>query len=685
MQFTENDIEALANVLIENGYSPNNVTVMTQTRGLKEPELFPTEENIFRELDLILDGRDASDSVMLAFTGHGVKFKDETTSYFAPVDVNLSKRQHLVSFEKVYQELRNCPAQRKLLLSDACRNDPLSASAKSSNSITKPANEVPPGSTVALFSCEAGQEAREDETLKHGVFFHFVLEGLRGKADKRDEDIGNGNGTVELTELASYTQKKVPDYVRAKFRSKQTPDLKTNVNNIQLLLRYPLIRVIRKKIVNSLGAKLILLPPGTFRMGSPSNEKGRKAKREFHHSVTMPGRLYMGGTEVTLREILEWLNDPRVSFQADWLRDKPEHIPVHRINGKHELSNDSQFSTSGDQPMTYITRKGASAFCKWLTQKEGVRYRLPTEAEWEYACRAGTETPYSFGSMPDSRQANINNQHEHTLPVRSFPPNAWGFYDMHGNAAEIVQSDGNDVLFRLFSHQRTDLIMEQLTESGAFLEKVPGNVNLAAETLKFTDGSTINIKDPRRDTVLTGWYNDGCCYHHGCALNAAWALRSNFPQAELDVATIDVSDPKERSRTIKEVGRFRAITQNPRLNVPFTTNDKLAKLFTSSPKVVLLERNGDAYIMSGGGDFPRGELAFRAVLILKFRKGDASQWLAKQSPRVWRERYDVSPFDAGRFVMRGGDFTSTTSARSAARSDDISVESGFRVVCELPR
>src|SRR5439155_5647188 len=76
----------------------------------------------------------------------------------------------------------------------------------------------------------------------------------------------------------------------------------------------------------------------------------------------------------------------------------------------------------------------AVAFCRWLSDKEGKTYRLPTEAEWEYACRAGTTTAFSTGDSLDAKQANVGGKK--ALPVGVFAANAWGLCDMHGNVAE---------------------------------------------------------------------------------------------------------------------------------------------------------------------------------------------------------------------------------------------------------
>jgi formylglycine-generating enzyme required for sulfatase activity len=180
-------------------------------------------------------------------------------------------------------------------------------------------------------------------------------------------------------------------------------------------------------ITNSIGMKLARLPAGKFLMGSPRGEAEREAD-ETLHEVTITKPFYMGVYEVTQAEFSK-LMDPKI------------RAVFHSDNGG-----------GPDHPMENVLWVEADQFCKKLSERDdekraGRKYRLPTEAEWEYACRAGTTTAFHFGNSISSAQANFNGSHSYggaspgpyrrrTVKVGSFEPNAFGLYDMHGNVAE---------------------------------------------------------------------------------------------------------------------------------------------------------------------------------------------------------------------------------------------------------
>jgi formylglycine-generating enzyme required for sulfatase activity/serine/threonine protein kinase len=210
-------------------------------------------------------------------------------------------------------------------------------------------------------------------------------------------------------------------------------------------------------VTNSLGMKLVLIPPGEFQMGSPKSERSRGGN-EQQHRVRITKPYYLGAYEITQSEF-------------------------ERVTGR----NPSYFSNGGDQaeaatgvdtsryPVESVTWYDAVEFCNKLSEKEGRRpyyriagiereaqgsiigakvsvdggggYRLPTEAQWEYACRAGTTTPFNFGKADNGAESNCSGQSPYgteeqgpalgrTVPVGSHQPNAFGLYDMHGNVWE---------------------------------------------------------------------------------------------------------------------------------------------------------------------------------------------------------------------------------------------------------
>jgi formylglycine-generating enzyme len=184
-----------------------------------------------------------------------------------------------------------------------------------------------------------------------------------------------------------------------------------------------------KVITNSVGMKLAHIPAGKFQMGSPADEAERD-EGEIQHEVTITRPFYVGVHEVTQGEF----------FQVIAPTSKARPIFTERRGG------------GPAHPMENLTWDLAVQFCTSLAsqvaEKEaGRRYRLPTEAEWEYACRAGTSTPFHFGKSLSSRQANFNGNYpfggaekgpylRQTARVGSHAPNAWGLHDMHGNVAE---------------------------------------------------------------------------------------------------------------------------------------------------------------------------------------------------------------------------------------------------------
>ena len=149
--------------------------------------------------------------------------------------------------------------------------------------------------------------------------------------------------------------------------------------------------------------EMILIPAGKFVMGSPASEKGHRVN-ETQHEVTLTKPFYMGKYEVT---------------QEQW---------------DAVMINNRSFYRGPKLPVTSVSWENCQEFIKKLNAKTSGGYRLPTEAEWEYSCRAGTTTAYSYGDSITKNDSNVEGLS--TKVVGSYKPNAFGLYDMHGNVWE---------------------------------------------------------------------------------------------------------------------------------------------------------------------------------------------------------------------------------------------------------
>jgi formylglycine-generating enzyme required for sulfatase activity len=470
LAYSEADVTGLAAVLGAGGYEPGNVVLMTQTLGATKPRSLPLAANIRKELKLLLRDLEPADSVVVAFAGHGVQFAGEKSTYFCPADAKLADRSTLIPLDDVYRELEASKAGLKMLLVDACRNDPRTKNSRSRaevelESLDRPQVVPPPGGVLAFFSCSEGEKAQEYEELKHGVFFHFVIQGLEGGADL------DGDNLISPEELAQYARRRVRDYVRDKNGVRQMPELRGTSRDLVSLVRLSRPRTPdvapprlsranepRAPITNSLGMRLVPIPAGEFLMGSSDDEDADDDEKPQHRvRITRP--FYLGTTEVTVGQFRRFVEAMGYRTEAERNgrggRGWNESRATFEVDPKYTW-RDPGFPQTDEHPVTNVSWNDAVAFCEWLSRTEATTYRLPTEAEWEYACRAGTTTRYSSGADPETLAAVGNvadgtarakfpnwkstivarDGHVFTAPGGTFRANAWGLHDMHGNVWE---------------------------------------------------------------------------------------------------------------------------------------------------------------------------------------------------------------------------------------------------------
>lgn len=182
--------------------------------------------------------------------------------------------------------------------------------------------------------------------------------------------------------------------------------------------------------------EMIKIPAGSFMMGSPDSEADRKPDEGPQRKVELDA-FWMGKYEVTW-DIFELFFKQNQQLFNNLEAEKLEGIDaITRPSPPYE--DPSYGMGKGDYPAVSMSTYSALVFCKWLSNLTGKFYRLPTEAEWEYAARAGTETAYSFGNdlqNIDDYAVYYKNSGNKYAPVGSKSPNVWGLYDMHGNVAE---------------------------------------------------------------------------------------------------------------------------------------------------------------------------------------------------------------------------------------------------------
>jgi formylglycine-generating enzyme required for sulfatase activity len=448
LPFPQRDVDQLAQLLRDSGYRPEHVRVLTPEKGFKDdPRFLPSGRNVLTEFRLLANDRKPQDSLLIALVGHGltrkIKIKDAAgneverlTGFFCPQDADIRDTKSMISLDDLYGELDQSKAGVKVMFVDACRDNPTEGN---TGAIPFAPPSVPP-SVAALFSCSDGEVAWEDAELGggHGVFFHFLIEGLKSDAD------GNRDGKVSLLELVAYTEDKVPDFVSHRRGRRQMPVLLGRTVNVTLL---DLARgtAAPEFITTRIGQiKLKRIPAGSFLMGSPDDDKEAFGREKPQHRVRISKPFYVGVYEVT-----------QAQYEAV-MGNNPSYFSPNG-GGKEKVAG----QLTDQHPVKSISWLDAVTFCNKLSEREGRKpfyeidgkevrvpdwsgpsYRLPTEAEWEYACRGNSSTPmrYSFGDdaaeLGEYAWFGEDFSKGATHPVGQKKPNGFGLHDMHGNVWE---------------------------------------------------------------------------------------------------------------------------------------------------------------------------------------------------------------------------------------------------------
>lgn len=240
-----------------------------------------------------------------------------------------------------------------------------------------------------------------------------------------------------------------PVEISAPLYEKQTKEMviKARENNSYTVNLEP-AKIIHHKTLGN----FVLINPGTFTMGSPDSESAMRNSNEKQHKVTLTHRIYMQEKEMSVGQWRMFIKSANYKTEAE----AGEGANV-LVDFNWEKDNEYNWGTTGftqndKHPVVCISWNDTQAFIKWVNKvnKEGYTFRLPTEAEWEYGCRAGSKDRFSFGPCLSREQANFDGNAKweecpvgetstSTMETGQYPPNAWGLYDMHGNAMEWCQ------------------------------------------------------------------------------------------------------------------------------------------------------------------------------------------------------------------------------------------------------
>ena len=271
-------------------------------------------------------------------------------------------------------------------------------------------------------------------------------------------EIGFGQPTsLSSASSTSADQRSIkPDSLSAPFDEKAAKDFQK---------RWADYLQIQPQVSNSLGMKFALIPPGTFLMGTPDTESGRE-KNEAQHRVTLTKPFMLGIHDVTMGQFRQFVTIENYQTDAEKLGGAICWRDLEGRESKKDAAanwKNPGFIQTDDHPVVCVSLNDAQQYCAWLSKKEGKVYRISTEAEWEYACRAGTQSAYPWGDRPDEGKGWANcvdltakeafpqwtsfqwqDGFVYTSPVGSFKPNAFGLYDMIGNVWQWCTDWGAD-------------------------------------------------------------------------------------------------------------------------------------------------------------------------------------------------------------------------------------------------
>ena len=355
------------------------------------------------------------------FAGHGARVAG--TNYLLPIDNDKIRNErdlkyYAIDAHKVLNVMQSTRKNVNIIVLDACRDNPYTVTGRN---IKHGLGKIePPRGSIIAFAADAGKTASDfSRNGRNGLFTSHLINALdmAYKTHQRVDDMFMAISNAVMRESGGQQEPWQLDSLKRPFcfGGCQVANVVPNPQPKP----FPAGKVFQDRLKDGgLGPKIVIIPSGYFRMG---DIQGDGESDETQHRVFIE-KFAIGMYEVTFAEYDKFAEATgrRKPYDRSWGR--------------------------GNHPVINISWNDATAYAKWLSQQTGYTYRLPTEAEWEYAARAGTETKFWWGNDIGRNQANCygdicGDNFQYTSPVGSFDANQFGLYDTAGNVWEWTCSE----------------------------------------------------------------------------------------------------------------------------------------------------------------------------------------------------------------------------------------------------